>query len=503
VTITNSTLSGNAAAKGGGIWQQGGVLTLTSDTLSGNSASYGGAGAEPGVGGGIYVNATHTTLKNVILANTANGGNCYVLPSFALPPVSQGHNLSDDATCSSFVQAGDLNDTPAGLDLNGLQDNGGPTKTIALLVSSPAIDAIPLCECSGGTDQRGVTRPQGTTCDIGAFELQQATTADTTPPAITCPDNVLVAGNIFGSRSATVDPGMATATDESGPPQVVGVRSDGLALNAPYPLGTTIIAWEATDGACNMTTCLQTVTVVNTSPGTNVTIQSGDTAITFDSVSTAGITAATPIDPSTVGDVPSGFAVSELAAYQITTTATFTGSITIAFVVPGPISEADFNSLGILHNDNGVLVDVTATSPLRDYATLTIYATTTSLSPFYLVRKNPHVATLFDNNKAYKIGSTVPIKLRLLNASNANVSSSNVILTARDLKLVGGTSSAPVIDSGNSNPDNNFRYDPTLGGAGGGYIFNLSTKGLTAGRYILSFYGGNNHFFYTVKLEVK
>jgi hypothetical protein len=90
--------------------------------------------------------------------------------------------LSDDATCSSFfTQAGDLNSTPAGLDPNGLQNNGGLTQTIALLATSPAVEAIPLtptnyCTDVNGapvtTDQRGVTRPQqGSACDIGAYEL--------------------------------------------------------------------------------------------------------------------------------------------------------------------------------------------------------------------------------------------------------------------------------------------------------------------------------------------
>ena len=59
-------------------------------------------------------------------------------------------------------------------------------------------------------------------------------------------------------------------------------------------------------------------------------------------------------------------------------------------------------------------------------------------------------------------------------------------------------------NDGNANPDYTFRYDPTLGGTGGGYIFNLSTKELASGQYLLSFYVGSDHsFFYTVKFEVK
>ncbi|HXP85894.1 MAG TPA: choice-of-anchor Q domain-containing protein [Bryobacteraceae bacterium] len=70
-----------------------------------------------------------------------------------------------------------MNSTFAGLDPAGLQNNGGPTPTIALLPTSPAVDAIPVSACTDfagnpvKTDQRGVPRPQGRACDIGAFEL--------------------------------------------------------------------------------------------------------------------------------------------------------------------------------------------------------------------------------------------------------------------------------------------------------------------------------------------
>jgi len=79
----------------------------------------------------------------------------------------------------SSTRLGDLNNTPAGLDPGGLSNNGGPTETVALLSTSPAINAIPVSpinyctDLSGNpvtTDQRGVPRPQGTGCDIGAFE---------------------------------------------------------------------------------------------------------------------------------------------------------------------------------------------------------------------------------------------------------------------------------------------------------------------------------------------
>lgn len=103
---------------------------------------------------------------------------------------SAHYNLSDDNSCSAyFIQSGDLNNTAAGLEPSGLQNNGGPTKTVALLSTSPAVNAIPVsptnyCTLVDGTtpvstDQRGVSRPQGPACDIGAFELVEAFSAFT------------------------------------------------------------------------------------------------------------------------------------------------------------------------------------------------------------------------------------------------------------------------------------------------------------------------------------
>jgi hypothetical protein len=111
-----------------------------------------------------------------------------------------------------------------------------------------------------------------------------------------------------------------------------------------------------------------------------------------------------------------------------------------------------------------------------------------------------HISPLFDQTKAYRSGSTAPIKLRLLDAANANISSPFTPLTVRNLMRVGGNTSGPVIDSGNANPDSNFRYDSTLGG----YIFNLSTKGLTPGSWVLCVSVGNDPSFeYLVRFEVK
>jgi hypothetical protein len=169
LSITNSTVSGNTAsfrfnAFGGGI-SNGGKLAINNSTISGNSA-HGGQGS---FGGGIDGTAT---LQNSIVANSSSGGNC------SGTMTSHGYNLSSDGTCN-FKAPGDLNNhDPL---LGPLQNNGGPTETMALLPGSPAIDSGNPSGCTDGqghllkTDQRGMPRPDREDsfgCDMGAYERQ-------------------------------------------------------------------------------------------------------------------------------------------------------------------------------------------------------------------------------------------------------------------------------------------------------------------------------------------
>lgn len=168
VSINNSTLSGNSAPSGsgggGGIYSaNGGLLTINNSTLSGNNAYLGGA---------IDVYNAPAVLQNTIVANNG-GGNCFASLT------SHGYNLSSDGSCN-FNGPGDMNDiNPL---LGPLQNNGGPTQTMALLPGSPAIDAGNPAGCTDGqghllrTDQRGMPRPDKedtSGCDVGAYERQE------------------------------------------------------------------------------------------------------------------------------------------------------------------------------------------------------------------------------------------------------------------------------------------------------------------------------------------
>ena len=165
--VSNSTLVSNSASgrsylfpigAGGGIYNSG-TQTISNTTVSGNSAIG---------GGGIYGAAN---IQNSIVANNSRG-NC------SGTMTSKGYNLSSDGTCS-LSGPGDMQNTDP--LLGPLQNNGGPTQTMALLPGSPAIDAgnSSGCRNSNGnllkTDQRGQPRPDKEDtggCDMGAYERQ-------------------------------------------------------------------------------------------------------------------------------------------------------------------------------------------------------------------------------------------------------------------------------------------------------------------------------------------
>jgi len=109
---------------------------------------------------------------------------------------------------------------------------------------------------------------------------------------------------------------------------------------------------------------------------------------------------------------------------------------------------------------------------------------------------------LYDPSRSVQSGSTIPLKLQLCDASNSDASNSSVMLRAVNLVQVGTNSSEVIQASGNANPDNDFRFDATLGPTGG-YIFNLSTKGLATGSYLLSFSAGSDPAAHTLTFQVR
>lgn len=113
-----------------------------------------------------------------------------------------------------------------------------------------------------------------------------------------------------------------------------------------------------------------------------------------------------------------------------------------------------------------------------------------------------NVCLLYDPTHAVKSGATIPIKISLCDSSGNDVSSSSIAVTAVSLVQVSTSTTDTIEDAGNSNPDNNFRFDPTLGVVGG-YVFNLKTTGLGTGTYNLGFTAGSDPTVHTVSFQVK
>jgi len=106
----------------------------------------------------------------------------------------------------------------------------------------------------------------------------------------------------------------------------------------------------------------------------------------------------------------------------------------------------------------------------------------------------------FDQERAYKLNSTIPIRLQLCDASGQNLSSADLVVTATGLVKIDGTAATGVVeDAGNANPDNGFRYAPDLGS----YVYNLRTKDLSAGTWELRFTVSGDPATYSVRFDLR
>lgn len=185
VQITNSSVWGNSAASGGGLYSDHASLILRNTTVSGNS----GGGAVTQIG---TIRANNVTFANngteisnaaglVTIVNTLVAGSC----SGTL--TSAGYNLIQIPCEINGDLTGNLYN--ADPQLRPLANLFGFPSTHALATTSPALNtgSPTLCE---PIDQRGVARPQGSHCDIGAFEFGAL------PPIAANPSELMTTGNM-------------------------------------------------------------------------------------------------------------------------------------------------------------------------------------------------------------------------------------------------------------------------------------------------------------------
>jgi hypothetical protein len=273
LTIVNSTVADNtigADGQGAGIYNDG-TVNLRCSTIAGNMT--GGNGTA----GGIFNDGGTVNAANNIIA----GNSAPTAADFSGVLTSQGFNLIGDTSGSSGEVAGDLIDIAP--KLGPLQNNGGPTSTMALLSGSPAIDhGDPAFDPNAftppiTTDQRGAARIINGRIDIGSFEADVQHL-----PAI---DNLTSAQTFeCTSHQGTSASVTATVSDSQGhaltvqwfvdnqlkqTDQVPGTQPathGSSTYSATFPLGTTTVMVSVSDGQSDPVMQSTTVTVVDTTP---------------------------------------------------------------------------------------------------------------------------------------------------------------------------------------------------------------------------------------------
>jgi predicted outer membrane repeat protein len=267
-SIVNCTFTGNSAKTAGGAILLNNTSSITNCTITGNSIT------GNGTGGGIYAPccASYTILNSIIAGNTSAG----VGPDISGPFTSTNNNILGIATASVTGFTNGVNGNQVGTVgspinplLGPLQDNGGPTFTMALLTNSLAIDKGSAV-AGLTTDQRGTARPfdipsianatGGDGSDIGAFEVQ------CTVPVVTCPGNI-ISNNTTGQCNAAVN----YSSSATGIPDPVityeftGATSgngSGNGSGSTFNVGVTTVTLTATND-CGNNSCTFSVTVVD------------------------------------------------------------------------------------------------------------------------------------------------------------------------------------------------------------------------------------------------
>lgn len=184
--LTNVTIAKNQSdGSGGGICNFSN-LTLNNVTVAYNTAdaNANAGGATGGDGGGVY-NESVVSFANTIIAQNKDASAGNEAPDCSNDFIGSGDRLSsvgpnivqNPSGCEILGDAASVQNVDPSLATADVANNGGATKTIALAAGSLAIDTGDDGTCLP-TDQRGVARPSGAHCDLGAFEVSPGACGD-------------------------------------------------------------------------------------------------------------------------------------------------------------------------------------------------------------------------------------------------------------------------------------------------------------------------------------
>ncbi|MDP3970894.1 MAG: DUF5011 domain-containing protein [bacterium] len=454
--IVRSTISGNSSSRGAGIamsscWGNT-TVDINNFTIANNSATH----ATFGRGGGLYascnnagvytttINISHSTIignstalssgagiyledggddtvdlniKNTIISdNTADSvahKNCTTSLTNGLL-TSNGYNIDSGTTCI-FANTGDQESTDPKLAVAGLEDNGGETYTIALQGTSPAKDAGTCTDNSATTvitDQRGNSRPNGSACDIGAFE------ADSTGPVVT----LTGASTVSLECSTTYTDAGSTALDNND--GSVSTNIDTSALDEDTP-GSYSVEHSATDTDDNTGTATRTVNVTDTIDPTVTLV--GASAVSVDQGDTytdAGVTTADTCDASPElvtdnpvdSDTPGIYTITYTATDASSNSTNSTRTVTVVELV-----------------DHGNAVSIT---PLKNNKVKIKYedGLTETFTAFNTGTKKP-LAKLHKNKKWVVVANKAGTKIKTLDVIDGSTVSSKTLLNKKQSKV--------------------------------------------------------------------
>jgi hypothetical protein len=240
--VEDSTVAGNEAALGAGVLSatEDGVADENGVTIINSTIAYNSTQGEPGAGLLAY-DGTIDVVGSIVAYNSAttDGLTAYTNCRATSPAkiASIGYNLETGTDCG-FKSTGDKQSTAPDFSSSTPQNNGGNTDTLAPEPTSPAVNAIPTSwEFCDGTDQRGVTRPQGAGCDIGAVELggavtppvEKTPTPSPAPPTLVTTSPPTVLSTTSAAFTTTVNPeGLATEVHFEYGPVLPGAKTTAI-----------------------------------------------------------------------------------------------------------------------------------------------------------------------------------------------------------------------------------------------------------------------------------
>jgi predicted outer membrane repeat protein len=240
LSFTNDTMSDNASDFGGALYLQSlNPLTMTNDTIAFNTAT-----AHEGGGIAYAQDANSGSIVNTVIAENTGGdcGDGTSTPQFS-SSVDAGYNLDSDGTCFGYTGHPGTDKVGVNPQLNGPADNGGSnvagapgtTETIQTDAETPSSATVNAGTNSGcpSTDARGVPRPQGGICDMGAFELQAAGLGLAKAGPSSADTNVPFSYTVTASDSSSNGP------------------SSGTTVVDQLPAGETLYGTTPSQGACS------------------------------------------------------------------------------------------------------------------------------------------------------------------------------------------------------------------------------------------------------------